>query len=134
MELGRETPLLLPHVFLDELEAIADCESRPEMLKGSAYEELKTAQEIVVTKHLLAIALRPSAGSWRYVKIDPETVNVKIVDTSSYLAVKEKLSSDSKQAGHQMSVLEALYTSQASTCKCVRPPAPMGPTGRCHQP
>ena len=99
MELGREKPLLLPHVLLDELEAIADRESQPEMLKGSAYEEFKTAQEIVVTEHVLAVALRPSAGSWRYVKIDPETVNVKIVDVSSYLAIKEKLSSDSKQIG-----------------------------------
>ena len=96
MELGRETPLLLPHDFLDELETIADRDNQPEMLKGAAYKELKTAQEIVVTEHSLAIALRPAAGSWRYVKVDPETVNIKVVDTSSYLAIKEKLSPESE--------------------------------------
>lgn len=97
MELGRDTPLLLPHMLLDELEAIADRDRAPEILKGVAYEQIKTAQEIVVTKHLLAIALRPAAGTWRYAKIDPETVKVKIIDTSSYLAIKEKLSKDSEQ-------------------------------------
>lgn len=109
MELGRETPLLLPHVLLDELEAIADRDNQPEILKGTAYEELKTAQEIVVTEHALAIALRPAAGTWRYVKVDPETVNVKIVDTNSYLSVKEKLRPEGKQPVLNLHALCAAY-------------------------
>ena len=97
LELGKETPLLMPYVLLEELEGISDRDSQPEIVKGKAYEVLKTAQEVIVAGDRIAIALRPSAGLWKFVKVDPKTLNVKDIDVSSYLAIKEELSPDGMQ-------------------------------------
>lgn len=90
----------MPYVLLEELEGITDRDGQPEVVKGSAYGVLKTAQEIIVANKLVGIALRPSAGLWKHVTIDPETMNVKVVDVSSYLTLKEKLSPDGEQPAH----------------------------------
>ena len=91
-DLGKETPLLLPHVIREELDKIAEEKTAPELLKGSAYEVLLTAQEVIVTRGTVAIALRPDIGLWKYVTVNPSDMKIQGIETSKYLELKENLS------------------------------------------
>ena len=66
---GKDTPLLLPHQIKAELDKIAEEKTAPEVLKGSAYELLLTAQELIVQEDTVAVALRPDIGNWKYVTV-----------------------------------------------------------------
>ena len=92
VELGKETPLLLPHIIKEQLDKITEEKTAPELLQGSAYEVLLTAQEMIVRKETVAIALRPDIGLWKYVTVNSSTMKVQGVETAAYLAFKEKLS------------------------------------------
>ena len=74
-----------------ELEKIAEDDTAPELLKGSAYELLLTAQEMIAREEMVAIALRPDIGFWKYIIVDPSSMEVHRLETSAYLAFKEKL-------------------------------------------
>ena len=91
-DLGKETPLLLPHVIREELDKIAEEKTAPELLRGSAYEVLLTAQEGIVTQGTVAIALRPDIGLWKYVTVNPADMKIQGIETSKYLEMKENLS------------------------------------------
>ena len=91
-ELGKESPLLLPHSIKQELDKIAEEKTAPELLKGSAYEVLLTAQEMIVRKQQVAIALRPDIGWWKYVIVDTSSMKIQGLETAAYLEFKEKLS------------------------------------------
>lgn len=75
----------------EELEKIAEDNTAPELLKGSAYELLLTAQEMIAREEMVAIALRPDIGFWKYIIVDPSSMEVHRLETSAYLAFKEKL-------------------------------------------
>ena len=91
-EIGQETPLILPHVIKTELENVAEEKTAPELLRGKAYELLLTAQEMIVRQNMVAVALRPDIGLWKYVIVDSSSMDIKGVETAAYLAFKEKLS------------------------------------------
>ncbi|DBB12256.1 hypothetical protein WJX82_005134 [Trebouxia sp. C0006] len=94
-EIGQETPLILPHVIKTELENVAEEKTAPELLRGKAYELLLTAQEMIVRQNMVAVALRPDIGFWKYVMVDSSSMDIKGVETAAYLAFKEKLSGQS---------------------------------------
>ena len=75
----------------EELEKIAEDKTAPELLKGSAYELLLTAQEMIAREEKVAIALRPDIGFWKYIIVDSSSTEVHGLETSAYLAFKEKL-------------------------------------------
>ena len=51
-----------------------------------------TAQEAIVQKDTVALALRPGIGFWKYVTVEVSLLKVQGIETSTFLAFKEKLS------------------------------------------
>lgn len=90
LDLGKATPLLLPHILKEELEKIA--ESNKQLQEGPAYALLLTGQEVIVTQGLVAIALRPDIGVWKYITVNPSDMKIETVTASKYLGLKENLS------------------------------------------
>lgn len=94
LDLGKETPLLLPHVIKEELDKIAGAQTG--LQTGPAYELLLTGQEVIVTEGKVAIALRPDIGLWKYISVDPSDMKIQAVDAAKYLELKENLSGQCK--------------------------------------
>ena len=110
LDLGKGTPLLLPHILKEELDKIA--EANTELQQGPAYALLLTGQEVIVTQGVVAIALRPDIGVWKYVTVNPSDLKIETVTASKYLGLKENLSGQRKQAvdqlAHQFSMVKPL--------------------------
>ena len=47
--------------------------------------------QVVVEPPRIALALRANIGEWHYVRVNVEDLGVEIIDTSQYLAFKERL-------------------------------------------
>lgn len=120
LDLGKATPLLLPHILKEELEKIA--ESNKQLQEGPAYALLLTGQEVIVTQGLVAIALRPDIGVWKYITVNPSDMKIETVTASKYLGLKENLSGQRKplQPVYQLAaVLHCPHLCRASVaCTC----------------
>ena len=94
LDLGKETPLLLPHVIKEELDKIAV--AHKDLQTGPAYQKMLTGQEVIITQEKVVIALRPDIGLWKYITIDPSNMKIQAVEASKYLELKENLSGQRK--------------------------------------
>lgn len=94
LDLGKAAPLLLPHVIKEELDKIA--EANTQLQQGSAYALLLTGQEVIVAQGVVAIALRPDIGLWKYITVNPSDMKIETVTASKYLGLKENLSGQRK--------------------------------------
>ena len=94
LDLGKETPLLLPHVIKEELDKVAGAQTG--LQTGPAYELLLTGQEVIVAQGKVAIALRPDIGLWKYATVDPSDLKIQAIEAAKYLELKENLSGQCK--------------------------------------
>lgn len=90
-EMGASSPILMPHVLVDELAAIAASTGNAGLMQSPLAALFKTAVEVVVQAPSIAIALRPKPGSWLYCLIHSDGLTADEIATSQYLAFKERL-------------------------------------------
>ncbi|KDD76488.1 sucrose synthase [Helicosporidium sp. ATCC 50920] len=84
-------PILLPHTFHTEFERVCS-EGKTGSLEHSEFGLLMAStQEAVVLPPRIAFALRPTIGEWCYICVDIDSMQVKELTSSSYLALKERL-------------------------------------------
>lgn len=69
LEQGRETPIFMSHVMLDECERVATACDCPEFLNNSLCGFLKFCQQIAVVDSELAFCFRPKPGSSTFYKV-----------------------------------------------------------------
>jgi hypothetical protein len=90
-EIGAVTPIILPHQLVDEFERIAQDHSNTEVMFSPFASLLRTAVEAVALGPRVAIALRPKAGSWMYLRFQIDELTVEEMTAGQYLAFKEML-------------------------------------------
>lgn len=88
---GKVTPHIMPHQLMDELNAIGEATGNPDICFTPFGNLLRTAVEAVVLEPSIAMALRPKAGSWIYLRYNVDELTVDEVDAGQYLAFKEHL-------------------------------------------
>ncbi|KIY96079.1 sucrose synthase [Monoraphidium neglectum] len=90
-EAGSSSPILMPHILVDELSAIAAETNNSGLMTSPLTTLFKTGVEVVVQAPSIAIALRPKPGSWLYVLVHSDNLTADEITTSQYLAFKERL-------------------------------------------
>lgn len=90
-EEGQQTPILLPHVVIDEMRSIAEECNNPTLCSSEIGCLLKCIVEAVVISPRIAFAIRQSIGDWNFVRVNVDDMTVDELTPSHYLAFKEKL-------------------------------------------
>lgn len=86
---------LLRTDIVDGFKAACEAPELAPLAESRLAETLANTQEAVVTPPWLYLAVRPTIARWLYLRIHVETMSVASVETSEYLATKERLVSES---------------------------------------
>ena len=84
---------------MDELERIAQDHDNAEVMFTPFASLLRTAVEAVALAPRIAIALRPKAGSWMYLRFQMDDFTVEEMTAGEYLAFKEQLAPGEQEIG-----------------------------------
>jgi sucrose synthase len=91
LERGKSTPHIMPHQLMDELAVIGEATNNQDICFTPFGNLLRTAVEAVVLAPSIAMALRPKAGSWIYLRFNADELTVDEINAGQYLAFKEHL-------------------------------------------
>eukprot|EP00775_Hariotina_reticulata_P011337 gene11337-11486_t len=108
LELGKDNPIIMPHQLMDELSSIGSATGDPDICFTPFGNLLRTAAEGVVISPSVALALRPRAGIWMYLRFNVDVLTADEINPAQYLAFKEHLADDfgSEAEVNPLSVLE----------------------------
>ncbi|EPS68454.1 hypothetical protein M569_06314, partial [Genlisea aurea] len=82
--------ILKPHHLMEEMEqVIEDKAEKSQVLEGTLGYILCTTQEAAVVPPYVAFALRPSPGSWEFIKVHSDDLSVDAMTAAEYLKIKE---------------------------------------------